>query len=280
MGHPVSTPNAPQNPEQPETEPGPRLPVPGGETDAARVYREYLSAVMLHGHASARACDLGATDLYALNILQLGGPMTPGELGTRTGLTTGPTTRLVDRLERAGYVRRTPDPEDRRKVIVEPVGKPADLDLVMAPRPPEDRRDPARLLGRTAPHPVRLLHAGHQRLPGGRRTTRHPHPPPRNDRRRRSRERAAGHHRGGRTGLRRPARRAERPVGTDGPPPPRPAGPQGCRREHRHARPVPAPGTRKCPPLCVTADQRAFDGVEPRGVEPLTSAMQRRRSTN
>ncbi|MFC7915229.1 MarR family winged helix-turn-helix transcriptional regulator [Streptomyces sp. NPDC057386] len=129
----MSTPNAPQNPEQPETEPGPRLPVPGGETDAARVYREYLSAVMLHGHASARACDLGATDLYALNILQLGGPMTPGELGARTGLTTGPTTRLVDRLERAGYVRRTPDPEDRRKVIVEPVGKPADLDLVMAP---------------------------------------------------------------------------------------------------------------------------------------------------
>ncbi|MCX4581901.1 MarR family winged helix-turn-helix transcriptional regulator [Streptomyces sp. NBC_01481] len=101
--------------------------------DASQIYRQYLSAVMLHGHASARACDLGATDLYALNILQLEGAMTPGELGARTGLTTGPTTRLIDRLERAGYVRRAPDPDDRRKVIVEPVGRPAALDDVMAP---------------------------------------------------------------------------------------------------------------------------------------------------
>ncbi|MCF4119625.1 MarR family transcriptional regulator [Antribacter sp. KLBMP9083] len=102
-------------------------------SDASRAYRRYLSAVLLHGHASARACDLGATDLYALNILELGGPMTPGELGSRAGLTTGPTTRLVDRLQAAGYVRRAPDPSDRRKVIVEPIGKPAQLDEVMAP---------------------------------------------------------------------------------------------------------------------------------------------------
>src|SRR5690348_11212494 len=100
--------------------------------DATGVYRRYLSAVLLHGHASARACQLGATDLYALNILELAGPMTPGELGDRTGLTTGPTTRLIDRLEAAGYVTRAPDPHDRRKVIVEPVGKPAQLDQVMA----------------------------------------------------------------------------------------------------------------------------------------------------
>jgi DNA-binding MarR family transcriptional regulator len=101
--------------------------------DASRTYRRYLSAVLLHGHASAKACDLGATDLYALNVLELSGPMTPGELGTRTGLTTGPTTRLIDRLETAGYVRRAPDPGDRRKVIVEPIGRPAQLDAVMAP---------------------------------------------------------------------------------------------------------------------------------------------------
>ncbi|MFE6664381.1 MarR family winged helix-turn-helix transcriptional regulator [Streptomyces sp. NPDC057697] len=101
--------------------------------DASRIYRQYLSAVLLHSHASARACELGATDLYALNILQLAGAMTPGELGTRTGLTTGPTTRLIDRLERAGYVRRVPDPTDRRKVTVEPLGEPAGLDLAMAP---------------------------------------------------------------------------------------------------------------------------------------------------
>ncbi|WP_246267363.1 MarR family winged helix-turn-helix transcriptional regulator [Nonomuraea typhae] len=101
--------------------------------DAGRAYRRYLSAVMAHGHAGARACGLGASDLYALNLLELTGPMTPGELGARTGLTTGPTTRLIDRLEHAGYVRRAPAPDDRRKVLVEPIGRPAQLDEVLAP---------------------------------------------------------------------------------------------------------------------------------------------------
>ncbi|MFQ6394728.1 MarR family winged helix-turn-helix transcriptional regulator [Nocardia sp. KC 131] len=101
--------------------------------NASEVYRRYLSAVMLHGQAGARAVDLGGTDLYALNILGLTGPMTPGELGARSGLTTGPTTRLIDRLEDAGYVRRIPVPGDRRKVMVELVDKPADLDEVLTP---------------------------------------------------------------------------------------------------------------------------------------------------
>jgi hypothetical protein len=35
------------------------------------------------------------------------------------GLTTGAVTRVIDRLEQAGYVRRIPDPTDRRRVIVE-----------------------------------------------------------------------------------------------------------------------------------------------------------------
>ncbi|MGW5485622.1 MarR family winged helix-turn-helix transcriptional regulator [Streptosporangium sandarakinum] len=106
---------------------------PESRTDAGAVYRRYLSAVMLHGHASAKACALGATDLYALNLLELEGPMTPGVLGARAGLTTGPTTRMIDRLEEAGYVRRVPSPDDRRKVIVEPIGKPVRLDEVMTP---------------------------------------------------------------------------------------------------------------------------------------------------
>ncbi|GLW70840.1 MarR family transcriptional regulator [Kitasatospora phosalacinea] len=116
-------------------------------------YRRYLSAVLLHGHAGAKACGLGATDLYALNVLDLGGPMTPGELGARTGLTTGPTTRLVDRLEAAGYVRRVPSPDDRRKVIVEPVGRPAELDRVLAPA----RRRLGELLGSYPPEQRAVL---------------------------------------------------------------------------------------------------------------------------
>ena len=99
----------------------------------AEVYRRYMGAVMLCGLAAARECGLGATDLYALSVLDLEGPMTPGELSKHTGLTTGPTTRLIDRLEQAGYVRRVPDPGDRRKVIVEQVGKPKELDAALEP---------------------------------------------------------------------------------------------------------------------------------------------------
>ncbi|MFG3009558.1 MarR family winged helix-turn-helix transcriptional regulator [Streptomyces cinerochromogenes] len=126
---------------------------PSMRSDASQIYRRYLSAVMLHGHASARACGLGASDLYALNILQLSGAMSPGELAERTGLTTGPTTRLIDRLEQSGYVRRVPDTADRRKVIVEPVGKPADLDTVMAPA----RRKIGAILGDCTPEQLDAL---------------------------------------------------------------------------------------------------------------------------
>ncbi|MEU8797359.1 MarR family transcriptional regulator [Spirillospora sp. NPDC048819] len=126
---------------------------PEMRSDAGRLYRRYLSAVMLHTHASAKACNLGASDLYALNVLDLAGAMTPGELGARTGLTTGPTTRLIDRLEQAGYVRRAPSPEDRRKVIVEPIGKPAELDEVMAPA----RRQIGEILGAYSPEQLDVL---------------------------------------------------------------------------------------------------------------------------
>ena len=37
------------------------------------------------------------------------------------GLTTGAVTRVIDRLEQAGYVRRITDPADRRRVVVEVV---------------------------------------------------------------------------------------------------------------------------------------------------------------
>jgi DNA-binding MarR family transcriptional regulator len=36
-------------------------------------------------------------------------------------LTTGAVTGIIDRLEEAGYVRRTDDPNDRRRTIVEPI---------------------------------------------------------------------------------------------------------------------------------------------------------------
>ena len=58
--------------------------------------------------------------------------MTSGELARRTGLTTGATTRLIDRLEKGGHVRRVLDPADRRKVIVEMTAAPERVDRAVA----------------------------------------------------------------------------------------------------------------------------------------------------
>ena len=45
--------------------------------------------------------------------------LAPSLLAQRIVCTTGAMTKLVDRLVRTGLVRRTPDPDDRRGVLVE-----------------------------------------------------------------------------------------------------------------------------------------------------------------
>jgi MarR family transcriptional regulator, organic hydroperoxide resistance regulator len=77
---------------------------------------------ILFHQAIADRVGLHVTDLRCLNLLAQSGPLTAGELGHQLGLgTTGAVTRMVDRLERAGYLRRQPDPRDRRRVIIQPV---------------------------------------------------------------------------------------------------------------------------------------------------------------
>ncbi|MEO6603308.1 MAG: MarR family transcriptional regulator [Polyangiaceae bacterium] len=53
------------------------------------------------------------------------GPITAGRLAEITGLSTGAITGVVDRLERAGFVAREPDPEDRRRVVIKGTDKRA-----------------------------------------------------------------------------------------------------------------------------------------------------------
>jgi len=61
---------------------------------------------------------LNATDFECLDMIQLEGSVSAGRLAAATGLTSGATTALIDRLERAGYVERVDDPADRRRVLV------------------------------------------------------------------------------------------------------------------------------------------------------------------
>ena len=67
---------------------------------------------------AAGVIGVNPTDLQCIQLLQHG-PLTAGDLARRTGLTTASITTVIDRLERAGFVARTRDPTDRRRVVVE-----------------------------------------------------------------------------------------------------------------------------------------------------------------
>ncbi|SED44487.1 DNA-binding transcriptional regulator, MarR family [Streptomyces sp. 2231.1] len=84
--------------------------------------RRYLAAYVLFNQAVADHLGLHPTDVQCLSLLTAEpDPLTVRQIADMTGLTTGSATRLVDRLERGGYVARTPDPTDRRRVLVTPV---------------------------------------------------------------------------------------------------------------------------------------------------------------
>ena len=69
--------------------------------------------------AAADRYGLNRTDMRALDILGRAGPLAPTALARLLGLTTGGVTTVLDRLEKAGYIRRRPDPSDRRRQVVE-----------------------------------------------------------------------------------------------------------------------------------------------------------------
>ncbi len=68
---------------------------------------------------AAQRLGVSESDLRCLNIVENAGGISAGELAVEAGLTAGAVTGVIDRLERAGYARRIPDPADRRRVTVE-----------------------------------------------------------------------------------------------------------------------------------------------------------------
>ena len=73
---------------------------------------------MLH-QAVADNLGLNITDHKCVSIISRFGPMTAGKLAEMTGLTTGAITGVIDRLEKAGYAKRVPQPDDRRSILIE-----------------------------------------------------------------------------------------------------------------------------------------------------------------
>lgn len=70
---------------------------------------------------------LNATDMECVQLLFHKGVATPSELAKHTGLTSGATTAMLDRLEKAGLIERRPNPKDRRGTLVSPAEKGAEI---------------------------------------------------------------------------------------------------------------------------------------------------------
>ena len=88
---------------------------------------------------------VNVNDLQCLAVVMSAGPMTAGQIAEATGLTTGAITGVVDRLEKAGLVKREDDPADRRRVVVRAL--PGE---VLAARDPEVSAAFASLAGAAA----------------------------------------------------------------------------------------------------------------------------------
>jgi DNA-binding MarR family transcriptional regulator len=86
-------------------------------------------AVRGSAYEDALAARLGmnATDLRALELVLAEPGLSPGRLAELSSLTTGAITGVLDRLESAGYVERRPDPADRRRIAVQPLGPAAQV---------------------------------------------------------------------------------------------------------------------------------------------------------
>ncbi|WP_067174118.1 MarR family winged helix-turn-helix transcriptional regulator [Microtetraspora niveoalba] len=86
---------------------------------AEDVFRGFLIAVLLHNEVVADRLGLQPVDVAAVILLEMRGPLAVGAISEELGLPSASTTRLVDRLEKAGYVRRVRGERDRRTVTVE-----------------------------------------------------------------------------------------------------------------------------------------------------------------
>ena len=72
-------------------------------------------------NAMSEQMGFNVTDMECLRVLFLKGIATPSELARHTGLTSGAATAMLNRLEKAGFIERRPNPDDRRGTLIAPV---------------------------------------------------------------------------------------------------------------------------------------------------------------
>src|SRR3954451_11710616 len=92
--------------------------VPRSDAGLAGALRDAVGRLGRRMRAERAATDLSLGQLAALRTLDRHGPMTPGELAAHEKVQPPSMTRIIASLETHGYLTRTPDPIDRRQVVV------------------------------------------------------------------------------------------------------------------------------------------------------------------
>jgi len=92
-----------------------------GKLEAELIEEVRASQVATHqmDEAAHRAMGINGTDGRCLDVVDRRGRISAGRLAEEAGLSSGAVTAVLDRLEKRGYVRRVPDPTDRRRILVE-----------------------------------------------------------------------------------------------------------------------------------------------------------------
>lgn len=80
--------------------------------------RDYNFSNVLFRNTIVEKLGVNITDWECLGLLLQKGVSTPTELSKHTGLTSGATTAMLDRLERSGIIERRRNPEDRRGILI------------------------------------------------------------------------------------------------------------------------------------------------------------------
>ncbi|MFI1762913.1 MarR family transcriptional regulator [Streptomyces sp. NPDC020800] len=103
--------------------PSPPSPDPAPGMEIVHLLRAVTVELGLHSARFAQQNGMHPTDVRALIALmdarRAGEETTAGHLGSALGLNSAGTTALVDRLEKAGQVRRVRSGRDRRRVVIE-----------------------------------------------------------------------------------------------------------------------------------------------------------------
>jgi DNA-binding MarR family transcriptional regulator len=80
--------------------------------------RENTISYTLFRNAVGKRMGLNSTDFTCLDLLFYKGTSSPSELAKYTGLSSGSTTAMLDRLAKLRMIKRTRNPDDRRGTLV------------------------------------------------------------------------------------------------------------------------------------------------------------------